>query len=909
MSRRLAPSWPLVLALSTLAAIPHAVGQQAQVASRGPRFLLAAWAPGRELDASGAAVLRRRVSLDLSGGTIGQALKEITRQADLEISYSPRVVPLDRPVSLHARGITVAAALTEILLDVPVDVSVTGAGELALVRRARAAVRPGPADTGAVAGQVSDSRSRSPIVGATIDIEGTGRSTVTDAGGRYRIGGLAPGRYTVRARYIGYQPTSASVTVRAGKDATADFALARAAQELEQVVVTGTIIPTEVKALPTPISIIQEQEIAVQRPHTVQELFRQAVPGAVGWDFSSSPFNTSFSVRGASSLSAGAPSMKVFVDGVEAVSNGFSQVDPNSIARIEVIRGPQAAAIYGSEAIGGVIQIFTKRGDPTFTRPQVIAEAGFGLAQTPYQGREEVLQQEYKASLRGGGADMGYHLGGSYSRLGDWLPNDEISRQSAPSVYGGLNFSRGVVEVELAGRYYVHRGGNNLLNPMLLQSGFTPFSKPSFQPLETQNQTVGTRLTLAPARWWRATVHAGIDRFSTDLVQERPRLTTPEDTLLLVADHAETRTSLGLGTSVQSALGQGVSGSLTVGVDYWRRPVSDWFAVNAVGTEGSITTGDGGAIGATRTVTSDHGYYAQGQVGFRDALFLTAGLRAESNTDFGDSLGTPVSPRVGVAYVRPLGGSTLKFRSSWGRAIRAPSPGQKQGFVSATVIQLPNPELGPERQQGWDAGVDVAAGGASVGVTYYDQTADNLADAVVVAVSPALTQQFQNIGRVKNRGIEVEGTLDVGSVSLRGQYGYVHARIERLSPTYAGDLRVSDEPLLNPTHTAGASATLTASARTSMSAGVVYVGHWTYYDNIALYRCLGGTGPCGESLRDYQVRYPGFVKLNLGASQQFTPSFTGFLFVDNLTNNDAFEADNLAPVRGRTTTAGFRIQY
>ena len=137
MSCRFASSWPLVLMLFMFAVPSDAAGQQHHSSSRGPRFLLATWSGGPELDASGAAVLRRRVSLALSDVTVGDALKELTDQADLEISYSPSAVPLDRTVSLHAEDITVAAALTEVLLDIPVDVSVTTGGQLALVRRVR----------------------------------------------------------------------------------------------------------------------------------------------------------------------------------------------------------------------------------------------------------------------------------------------------------------------------------------------------------------------------------------------------------------------------------------------------------------------------------------------------------------------------------------------------------------------------------------------------------------------------------------------------------------------------------------------------------------------------------------------------------------------------------------------------
>ncbi len=909
MAPRPALSW-LLLAASMLAGdVTTAHGQEERTERRGVRFLLAALSPPREVDTSTASVLRRRVTLDLTGVALGEALREITRQADLEMIYSPRVVPLGRPVRIHAKELTVAAALTELLADVPVDVSVTSRGALALVRRAP----PGDgaiADSGRVSGRVTDSRDGSPLAGAAVSVEGTRLTTSTDGEGRYSFSGLPPGVHTVRARYIGFTPARREVTVLPGEDVTLDIALERSAQELEQVVVTGTIVPTEVKALPNPVTLIDEDEIAALRPQTVQELFRQAVPGAVGWNNSSAPYNTLISVRGASSLTAGTPSMTIFIDGVRTAAAAFSQVDPNSIARMEVIRGPQAAAIYGSDAIGGVVQIFTKRGDAGLDRPRVTAEAALGLAQHPYAGHEEVLRQEYQASLRGGASGVGYHLGVGYSRVGDWLPAGELSGESRPSVHGGVNFTRGALGVDLSGRYYAYHGGNNLFNPVLLESGFAPFSRPSFQAMETQNQTFGVRVSLSPLHWWRSEVTAGIDRYSYDIAQEQPRLTTPADTLLFVSDHVETRTSVGVTSSAQATLGAGIHGSLTIGADDWERPVSDWFAFNAVNTTGSIATGAGGAISATRTETTNSGYFAQAQVGFRDAVFLTAGLRAEINSDFGDSLGTPVLPRVGVTLVRTVRATTVKLRGSWGRAIRAPSPGRKLGFSSPTTIQLSNPTLGPERQQGWDAGFDLVFGGrGALSLTYFRQIADDLADAVVLATTPVVTQQFQNVGRVRNSGVEVEASLAAGPFSLRGQYGYVRARIRELSPTYAGDLRVGDEPLLSPAHTAGASVSFSSSPRWTISGGATYVGRWTYYDFVALFRCQGGTEACRAGFRDYQITYPAMLKLNLGITRQLTPLLAAFLAIDNLTNNDAYEGNNLAPVRGRTSSIGLRFEH
>jgi outer membrane receptor protein involved in Fe transport len=193
-------------------------------------------------------------------------------------------------------------------------------------------------------------------------------------------------------------------------------------------------------------------------------------------------------------------------------------------------------------------------------------------------------------------------------------------------------------------------------------------------------------------------------------------------------------------------------------------------------------------------------------------------------------------------------------------------------------------------------------------LTYFRQVADHLADAVVLETMPVLTQQFQNVGRVNNSGVEVEGRLATGPFSLRGQYGYVRARIRELSPTYAGDLRVGDEPLLNPAHTAGASISFSPSPAWSATGGVTYVGRWRNYDFVALFRCQGGSEPCRAGFRDYQTTYPALLKLNLGITRQLTPAVAAFVAIDNLTNNHTHEANNQLPVRGRTSTVGVRFQ-
>lgn len=897
---------PLLSSAMVLGAAPCAVSQQS-VALDGPRFLVAAWMPERASEASTAPILQTKVTLDLHDVTIGEALKILSTQADLDISYSPRVVPLERRVPFRVQGITVAAALAEILSGLPVDVSLTTAGGLALVPRVRLAAAQ--VDSGGVAGQVSDSASGAPIVGATVMIEGTGQHVMTDAGGRYRVSRLKPGSYTLRARYIGYRPSSASVTIRAGGQVVADFTLAKSPQELDQVVVTGTIVPTEVKALPTPVSVVDEKDIALQRPQTVQEVFRQVVPGGLGWNIPQYPYLTAFSVRGASTLAPGSGQMKVLVDGIETASIGTAAFDPNTISRIEVIRGPQAAAIYGSEAISGVIQIFTKRGAPGLARPQVEAQSAVGVVQTPYEGYGGVLRQAYTASVRGGTADVSYSLGAGYSHLADYLPDGEQSKQSNPSVHGGMGFVRGILNLDVSARYWVQNGAS-VVNPELAQTGFVFFSKPLYQPSRITNQTVGARLTVTPMSWWRNTVTVGIDRFGRELAQSRRRLTTAADTFLTVDNADWRKTSVGFNSSVHGLLASGAAATLTAGVDHWSLPITQWSTSGALATTGTIVTAPDQPVTVSQTATNNTGYFMQGQLGVRDALFLTGGLRAEENTDFGDSLGTPLSPRLGLSYVHPVGTATLKVRGSWGRAIRAPAAGLKLPAITATSVTLANPELGPERQKGWDAGLDAVLGSrGSLSMTYYDQIAENLIQFVQVQSEPVLTNQWQNVGRVRNTGVEIEGSGFLGPLQFTVQYGYARARIDQLAPGYAGELRVGDQSLATPKHTAGALLTATPRDGSTVTAGVTYVGSFRQTDFLALFRCFGGTGPCQATSRDYIVAYPGFLKVNAGVWQQITPFLSGFVSIDNLTNNYAYELFNIGPVTGRMTTVGLRFRF
>jgi outer membrane receptor protein involved in Fe transport len=416
MNRRLAcvMSVGVVVLGTTTVGYAQTLDKPLQLASREPAFYAIIGSHLERTEARNVAALRQRIVLRLHDATIPEALKEIETQTSLRFAFMPSILPAGATVSLDASDITVAAALTQILEDADVDVDIAPYGLASIVPRRPRTSAP-DTSTGAIAGRVIDSKTHNGVPYTTVSVEGTNRTVTTNDSGSFRLTGVPAGTHTVSARRVGYVLSQRSATVVSGQVTTVDFTLEQSASRLDQVVVTGTLVPAEIKSLPTPITLVTDSEIAQQQPRDINELFRQNVPTAVGFDPFSTPNNTFLSVRGATDLGQGGTEIKLLVDGIEVAHNDESPIDPASIDHIEVIRGPEAAAIYGSGAIDGVMQIFTKHGDPTNGRPAVDAQVAAADVQTPYAGFRGVLRQSYSGDLRGGTQDASYTVGGGYT--------------------------------------------------------------------------------------------------------------------------------------------------------------------------------------------------------------------------------------------------------------------------------------------------------------------------------------------------------------------------------------------------------------------------------------------------------------------------------------------------------------
>jgi outer membrane receptor protein involved in Fe transport len=229
--------------------------------------------------------------------------------------------------------------------------------------------------TGTVQGTVTVDGTGAPIEGAQVSVIGSPRYARTDATGRYRLAGVALGTSVVRALSIGYSGSTRSVTLAAGATVTVDFALKVTALSLDAVVVTGTaaearkkevgnaMATIDLKLAPAP-QIKDAQDLLSGRAAGVTVLGNSGQPGAGG----------TIRLRGSNSITQGNNPI-IYVDGIRIFSqNGpvtagarqsaaaFNDIKADEIERVEIVKGAAATTLYGTEASGGVIQIFTKRG-------------------------------------------------------------------------------------------------------------------------------------------------------------------------------------------------------------------------------------------------------------------------------------------------------------------------------------------------------------------------------------------------------------------------------------------------------------------------------------------------------------------------------------------------------------------
>ncbi len=242
----------------------------------------------------------------------------------------------------------------------------------------------------AITGRVIDRATQQPVSSAQVQIVGTQRGARTAEDGTYRIPNAPTGTFEVRAMRIGY--TFSGQTVNVGTDATAvaNFSLAPSATSLDEVVVSATGETQRRRESGVSTARIDTSRVRMANVQNFSDVLSSRAAGVVVQQAGGETGGSSrVRIRGSNSIQLSNDPLLI-IDGVRVNNNAnssaigtggqtpsrFNDINPEDIENVEVIKGPAAAALYGTAASNGVIQVTTKRGKAGKTRWTTSAEYG-----------------------------------------------------------------------------------------------------------------------------------------------------------------------------------------------------------------------------------------------------------------------------------------------------------------------------------------------------------------------------------------------------------------------------------------------------------------------------------------------------------------------------------------------------
>jgi vitamin B12 transporter len=486
-----------------------------------------------------------------------------------------------------------------------------------------------------------------------------------------------------------------------------------------------SVTRTRTSDTPSSITVITQKKIKEKQYTQVLNLLREEVGMEV---VQSGPLGTATSVfmRG-----AGSSSTLVLVDGVQVNSNtlgsfNFADITIDNIERIEILRGPQST-LWGSDAVGGVINIITKRGKGKPRHSFTFEGGSFGTFKESINSSGDLGFMDYAVSVARTDSE-------GFSAANENRGNTENDgyENTTVSTRVGRNFLDDG-RVDFIGRF------TKVINEFD-SFGFVdgkPFSKGDAYYLALPIQkTMMDRWDL---------------KVNPTLAYEFLRTLDPGG--FTRKSHILNRTH---GVDVQNNVEINKYFSTTFGYEYESR--------NGVNEESNL-----------RDTIKNNGFYVQTQCHCGESLVLTAGFRHDINSVFED----PTTYKFSGAYRFQKTGT--RVRGAYAIGFRAPSLSELffPGFG--------NTSLQPEENKSWEVGLDqdLLEGNVSISVTYFEVDFENLIENTVVPVSPQALFGLQpnNVGKATTKGVETAISIVLPqNFRVSTSYTWLNARKEDGQP-------------------------------------------------------------------------------------------------------------------------------
>ena len=483
----------------------------------------------------------------------------------------------------------------------------------------------------------------------------------------------------------------------------------------QQVVVTATRVEQPLTSVGSSMTVVDQAQLVERQCATVVDALRE-VPGLDVVQLGGAAGTVSTFIRGAASEQT-----LVLVDGVQindpaGLGRGadLSQMPVQNIERIEVLKGPQSP-LYGADAMGGVINIITKKGAGP-VGGEVSAEAG------SFNTFNE------KAAVRGGTSNYNYSVG--VSRQDSDGISSAAGKNGNPEKDG---YRRTELSSKLGWTPADEFEANMILRWNQADYGYDDFM--NGRPVDGDNQGAYDVVSLY-----------GEGKGKLLDGQWRPRVGGS-----WVSQSREDTSSVGNSTfdsllqklEWQNDLYLGDANIVTAGIEAQQEAAESTYE-------------SAGYVDQFERQTARHqSAYAQ-DILTTGPLTTTAGGRVDSYDSFGSESTWRLAPSYDVAA------TGTRFKGSYGTGFKAPSLFQLYSSYGS-------PDLDPESSKGWDAGVEQELAGNQflVGVTYFENQFDNLIDYDFV------TMKYGNVSQAETRGVETFVVAKpVKALSVRAAYTY-----------------------------------------------------------------------------------------------------------------------------------------
>ncbi|MFL5577100.1 MAG: TonB-dependent receptor plug domain-containing protein [Gemmatimonadaceae bacterium] len=572
---------------------------------------------------------------------------------------------------------------------------------------------------------------------------------------------------------------------------------------LNPVVVTATRTPVARDAAPASVTVLTGEELRAQGVARVADALRQ-VPGAAVAQSGSYGGTTTLFLRGGERDYA-----KVLVDGVPVNDAGgdfdFANLTTDNVERIEILRGP-GSVLYGSDAVTGVIQIFTRRGAG---RPRATLEARAGSYGT----------REGSAGVAGAAGALSYSLGGALRRTDGVLDLNNDYRNDALS--GRVSYApTAAADVALSSRYTE--------GTFHFPTDFTGAPTDSNQYTRERRVVTGLDAGYRFAPRLAARVLLADSRAAV-LSDNSPD--GPGDTQEFYSRTNADRYRRSADARLESSL---AGATMTVGGVYEAESEESHGKSRFASFPESVTSFDERRLARAGYVQLVDDLGGHGT--------LTLGGRYDDNEKFGAFR----TGRAGAALRLPLG---VRVHGAAGNAFKEPAFSE----VFSTSFTNGNPHLRPERSRSYEGGVEREVGRAvTVGATYFSQRFDDLVQYRPTAFGDTATN-YVNVAAAKSAGVEAE--LRTGfyrGLAATAHFTYLDTKVLEAGFGASGTFVAGDALLRRPTRSGSLTLDYRPARVGSFAATVTHVGTRDDRDFTA--------SPARE------VMLPAYTTLDLGAA-------------------------------------------